>query len=307
MLDADALKELGEAAGKPGAGGIPMSGLTTIGCGGPAAGVVEAGSPERLAAVLLAASRHEIPWFIMGRGSNLLVADSGWDGLVIRLTGDLRLCRRRGDRIIGGAGAMLPQVAMFAAGEGLSGLEPLAGIPGTLGGAVVMNAGAFGTSIGELVEEVEICLPGEVSSLDAASLGFGYRQSRLPGGAAVCRVTLALTPGDPEAITAAALAFRRKRDGNQPRGQTFGSVFKNPSRDASAGSLLDRAGCKGMTSGGAMVSDIHANFIINRGGATTADVLDLINRCRRKVHDKFGVVLEPEVQMLGDNDLKPLP
>lgn len=307
MLDESAVKELESAAARPGEKNAPTSGFTTIGCGGPAAFIIEADSSERLAAILAVASRHEIPWFAIGRGSNLLVADSGWDGLMVRLAGDLRLCSRRGDRINCGAAALLPQVIMFAAGEGLSGMEPLGSIPGTLGGAVAMNAGAFGTAIGDLVETVEVCIPGETRTLDAASISFGYRQSSLPAGSVVTRATLVLKPGDPEAITDSIMSFRQKRNERQPRGQTFGSVFKNPGGDNAAGSLLEQAGCKGMASGAAAVSEVHANFIINRGGASAADVLDLMNQCRRRVYDRFKVVFEPEVRLIGDLKLSPLP
>lgn len=307
MLDEAAVKELERAAARPGTSNASTSDFTTIGCGGPVSFIIEADSSERLAAILAAAARHGIPRYVIGRGSNLLVADGGWDGMMIRLIGDLRLCSRHGDRITCGAAAVMPQVVMFAAGEGLSGMEPLASIPGTLGGAIAMNAGAFGVAIGDLVETVEVCLPGETRTLDAASLNFGYRQSSLPPDSVVTQVTLILKPGDPEAITETIMGFRKQRDANQPRGQTFGSVFKNPSGGASAGSLLEQAGCKGMASGTAVVSEVHANFIMNRGGASAGDVLDLMNRCRRKVHDKFNVVLEPEVRLLGDDNLSPLP
>lgn len=306
MLEEAACNELERAAGKPGVGSAAMASLTTVGCGGPAAFMIEADGPDRLAAILAAAGKYGIPWLAVGRGSNLLVADSGWEGLIIRLSGDLRSCGRRGDMIDAGGGALLPHVVSFAAEQGLSGIEALASIPGTIGGAVAMNAGAFGTSIGDVVSRVEICLPGETRLLPAESLEFGYRHTRLPPGAVVSRVTLALVPGDPAAIVEAVMKYRRRRDASQPRGQTFGSVFKNPPGETSAGGLLDQAGCKGMASGGAVVSDVHANFILNRGGASAADVLDLMDRCRQKVFKKFGVALEPEVRLLGDNNLKPL-
>ena len=307
MLDDSAVKELEAAAGRPGDKNVPASEFTTIGCGGPVSYIIEADSSAHLAAILDAVSRHAIPWYVIGRGSNMLVADSGWDGTMIRLVGDLRLCSRHADRITCGGAAVMPQVVMFAAGEGLSGTEALASIPGTLGGAIAMNAGANGVSIGDLVETVEVCFPGGTRTLDAAALEFGYRHSSLPPESVVTQVTMILKPGDSEAITETIMSLRKKRDATQPRGQTFGSVFKNPPGGGSAGSLLEQAGCKGMSSGAAAVSELHANFIMNLGGASATDVQGLMDRCRRKVHDKFKVVLEPEVRLLGDVSLSPLP
>ncbi len=279
--------------------------MTTIGCGGPAAFVVAADGSQTLAAILDVARGYHLPWFVLGLGSNLLVADDGWPGVVIRLTGKLRECRRRGDGLECGAGVSLPRVARLAWKEGLTGLEPLEGVPGTLGGAVAMNAGAFGMSIGDKVTWVEVGLPGKVMRLDAGQLGFAYRSCRLPPGAVVSRVALQLSAGDRDDIRRSMKVYLSRRETSQPRGvRTFGSIFRNPAGDAGAGELLERAGCKELSCGAAAVSGAHANFIVNGGGATAADVIALMDTCRRRVHQRFGIVLEPEVRFLGDIGLK---
>ncbi|MCL4474496.1 MAG: UDP-N-acetylmuramate dehydrogenase [Actinobacteria bacterium] len=343
MFDEAARSDLEQAAGKPGTARAGLARLTTIGCGGGAAFLLEADSPEQLAAILEVAARFSLDRFVLGLGSNLLVADSGWDGLVIRLSGELKECRtsvpeepKSGaepgvGKLVCGGGASLPKAASIAADAGLSGLEPLAGIPGTVGGGVAMNAGAWGTSIGELVQQVIVSMPGGVQFLKKGQLKFSYRHAELPEGSVVSSVVLELKRDDPEKIRAAAAEFRRRRAEKQPAGErSYGSVFRNPGAgpgagelqgaattpDAgepqggagpqSAGELLDKAGCKGLERGAAAVSQTHANFIINRGGCSAADVIWLMDECRRRVHEKFGVILEPEVKFLGDINLKPL-
>lgn len=307
MLEAAVRSELEQAAGKPGRVAAPLAGYTTLGCGGPAAFLLEVDSGEGLAAVLSVASGSAIPWFVLGRGSNLLVADSGWPGLVLKLAGPLKDFTISGNRIESGAGATLARLAAAAAEAGLSGLEPLAQIPGTLGGGVAMNAGAYGGTVADLVVAIEISLPGEMRTIAGDTLKFSYRHCELPAGAVVRRVTLALTAEDPETVKAAMKDYQHHRGGSQPIGsRTCGSVFKNPPGE-SAGELLDKAGCKGMRVGDAEISTVHANFIVNTGSATAADALELMERCRRLVHERFGVVLEPEVKLLGDISLEPLP
>jgi len=308
LFDRKVLEEFETAAGHAGTSGANLDRLTTLGCGGPAALLIEVGSPERLAAVLSVAAGHAIEWFILGHGSNLLVGDSGWDGLVIRLIGELKECKvRDDDRLECGAGASLTRVASVAAAAGLSGLEPLAGIPGSVGGAIAMNAGAWGTEIGSLAEKVFVCEPGGCSEMQAADLRFSYRHLDLPVGTVVARALLALTPDDPDVIREAMTVYSRRRREAQPTGErTCGSVFRNPVEGPSAGELLDRSGCKGLEHGGAAVSQAHANFIANRGGATAADIIWLMDECRRRVHDQSGIVLEPEVRFLGGIGLKPL-
>ncbi len=304
----EARADLEHAAGKKPAAGVPFSGMTTIGCGGPAGLVIEADSTDGLAATLETATAHGLPWLVTGLGSNMLVADAGWPGLVIRLTGSLKSCRTRGNLLDAGGGASLPKAASVAAAAGLSGLEPLAGIPGTAGGAVAMNAGAFGASIGDFVSEVEICRAGKSFMSSPGPLDFGYRSATLPLDSVVSRVILALSRSSRNAVSARMRDFRGRREASQPVGKkTCGSVFKNPPGAKSAGMLLDQAGCKGMSRGAAQVSESHANFIVNNGGAAAADVMELINKCRRRVYDRFGISLELEVRLLGGLRPEPLP
>lgn len=301
LLDETVRTEIEEAAGNKGITDWPLAASTTMGCGGPAAMMIEAGSGSRLTQILAAAQNNNLSWFVLGHGSNLLVADEGWQGLVVKLGGKLKDVICRGERLECGGGAGLPKAAKAAVRAGLSGLESLAHIPGTIGGAVAMNAGAYGSSIGDLVVEVEVCRPGETKAIDAANLRFGYRTGDIPAGSVVSRVILELIPGDPEVIAEKMADLRRQREASQPiREKSCGSVFKNPPGGKSAGFLLDEAGCKGLASGGAAVSGIHANFIINRGDATAGDVIDLMNRCRHMVKESSGVILEPEVRFLGD-------
>ncbi|MBI5871346.1 MAG: UDP-N-acetylmuramate dehydrogenase [Actinobacteria bacterium] len=308
MFDRKVLEEFEAAAGRAGTTDASLDRLTTLGCGGPAALLLEIDSSEKLAAAMSVAAAHGIDWFVLGYGSNLLVADTGWDGLVIRLSGELKECKAQsGGRLECGAGASLTRAASLAAAAGLSGLEPLAGIPGSVGGAIAMNAGAWGTEIGSLAARVLLCLPGECRALEAGSLSFSYRHCELPKDSVVTRVVLALEPAEPEAVRETMAEYSRRRGDAQPSGErTCGSVFRNPSEGASAGELLDRSGCKGLEHGGASVSQVHANFIVNRGTATAADVIWLMDECRRRVHDSEGIVLEPEVRFLGDIGLAPL-
>jgi UDP-N-acetylmuramate dehydrogenase len=284
-----------------------MAAHTTIGCGGPVDFLVEAFSTPLLSDILTVANNHDLPWIIVGQGSNLLVADTGWRGLAIFLADELDGYEFNGNDIICGGGMLLPRAARLAAERGLSGLEPLAGIPGTIGGAIVMNAGAFGATIGELVSQVETCDHTGCRSLEQAEIKFGYRGTGLPAGSVVTQAVLSLKPRDPVVIEELMRSFRARREAVQPRGRSFGSMFRNPPGDKSAGELLDQAGCKGMVQGNAEVSRRHANFIINRGSAKCADILHLMNDCRRRVFEHSGVVLQPEVRLLGDIQLEPLP
>jgi len=305
LFDEAVREEIEQAAGQKGTTSADIGRLTTLGCGGPAAFLIEARSADSLAAILGVAADRKIGWFVIGLGSNLLVADSGWDGLLIRLTGELKTCAVRDDnRLDCGGGASLSRAAALAADAGLTGLEPLAGIPGTVGGAIFMNAGAWGTDIGRLTEQVEICLPHERRLIEAAALNFSYRHLDLSPGAIVSRVVLTLSSGEAENIHASMADYRRRREDSQPRGgRGCGSVFRNPEGVRSAGELLDEAGCKGLTHGDAIVSTKHANFIVNKG-ADAADIIWLMDECRRRVHEKSGIILEPEVRLLGDITLE---
>jgi UDP-N-acetylmuramate dehydrogenase len=198
-----------------------------------------------------------------------------------------------------GAGSSLARLAAVAAEAGLAGLEFACGIPGSVGGAVSMNAGAYGCALADVVEEVEIAAASGSSWLPAPDLEWGYRCCRLPAGVVVTAVRFGLTPGDPAVILEHHRPVLQKRRTVQPQGvRTFGSAFKNPSGGA-AGRLLDAAGLKGVRRGDAEVSSVHANFLVNLGDATTADVLALMSLMREEVHRTSGVLLEPEVRLVG--------
>jgi UDP-N-acetylmuramate dehydrogenase len=242
---------------------------------------------------------------MVGSGSNLLVADEGFRGLAIKLEGELSAIEHDGERLICGGGARLPSAAAKSAGWGLSGLEFGINIPGTAGGAVRMNANAYGGQLAEVLEWVDVCRAGGRERKGPGELGFAYRSSSLGDGEVVARVSFRLAPGEPEEIKATLAEMRAKRREAQPSGiKTFGSTFKNPAEEAAggrtAGQLLEAAGCRGLRHGGARFSEKHANFVENMGEATTSDVLGLMAEGRRLVHEKFGVVLEPEVQLLGE-------
>jgi UDP-N-acetylenolpyruvoylglucosamine reductase len=285
----------------------PLQRLTTIRTGGPADRFARAGSPERLAELLDWAHAQRLRVGVVGSGSNLLVADEGFRGLVLKLDDDLATIVPEGNRLVCGGGARLPQASALAARLGLTGLEFGVNIPGTVGGAVKMNANAYGGDLSRVLEWVEVAGPGTVSRRAPGELGFEYRRSNLEPGEVVARASFALAPADPAAVKRTLAEMRTQRKAAQPSGiKTFGSTFKNPddprAEGRSAGQLLDAAGCRGLTVGGARFSEKHANFVENMGEATTADVVALMAEGRRRVRDRFGVELEPEVQLLGDVD-----
>jgi UDP-N-acetylenolpyruvoylglucosamine reductase len=282
----------------------PLSRLTTVRTGGPADWFARPDSEESLLELLAWAAAEGLELGVIGSGSNLLVADAGFRGLAIKLDGELAEIERTGERLACGGGARLPSASAKAAGWGLAGLEFGVNIPGTVGGAVKMNANAYGGQLGEVLEWVDVCTTGGRERRDPEDLGFAYRSSNLGSGEVVSRACFHLRPDDPAAIKARLEQMRGKRREAQPSGiKTFGSTFKNPEEEAggrSAGQLLEAAGCHGLRSGGACFSEKHANFVENTGDATTADVLALMSAGRHRVHERFGVVLEPEVQVLGE-------
>jgi UDP-N-acetylmuramate dehydrogenase len=223
----------------------------------------------------------------------------------MKLDGDLAAIEREGERILCGGGARLPSASAKAAGWGLAGLEFGINIPGTAGGAVKMNANAYGGELGRVLEWVDVCTPAGRDRRAPDQLGFTYRRSNLGPDEVVSRASFRLEPGDPAEIKGTLSGMRDKRREAQPSGiKTFGSTFKNPDSERAggktAGQLLEAAGCRGLARGGARFSDKHANFVENTGSATTADVLELMAEGRRRVHEMFEVELEPEVQILGD-------
>jgi UDP-N-acetylenolpyruvoylglucosamine reductase len=279
--------------------------LTTIRTGGLAAWYARPGNVSALERLLRWADESGLDVGVVGSGSNLLVADSGFAGLVLKLDGALARIDHEGDRLVCGGGARLPQAAARAASLGLAGLEFGVSIPGTVGGAVRMNANAYGGELGRVLEWVEVCAPTGTYRRAPGDLGFEYRRSNIGPREVVARASFALEPSDPDTVKAALADLRARRREAQPSGiKTFGSTFKNPEEPSAegrtAGQLLEEAGCKGLAVGGARFSPKHANFIENHAEASTADVLALIAAGRRRVQDRFGVVLEPEVQLLGD-------
>lgn len=285
----------------------PLSRLTTVRTGGPADWFARPDSEERLVELLGWAEREGIEVGVVGSGSNLLIADEGFRGLALKLDGGLAGIERDGERVVCGGGARLPSAAAKAAAWGLSGLEFGINIPGTAGGAVKMNANAYGGQLAEVLEWVDVCTASGIDRRPPERLGFSYRSSNIGPEEIVALASFKLEPADPEAVRETLAGMRERRREAQPSGiKTFGSTFMNPDPDApgvegrTAGQLLEDAGARGLSVGGAAFSEKHANFVENRGDATTADVLALMAEGRRLVHERFGVVLEPEVQRLGE-------
>jgi UDP-N-acetylmuramate dehydrogenase len=281
--------------------------LTTVRTGGPADWFARVGSVERLGQLLAWADEGGIDVGVVGSGSNLLVADDGFRGLVLKLDGDLATIERDGDRVVCGGGARLPQASARAARWGLTGLEFGVNIPGTVGGAVKMNANAYGGELGKVLDWVEITTARGSERRRPEELGFEYRRSNLRPREIVSRASFGLERAESDEVKATLAGMREQRRAAQPSGiKTFGSTFKNPgdprAEGRTAGMLLEAAGCRGLRVGGARFSEKHANFVENMGEATTADVLDLMREGRRRVRERFGVELEAEVQLLGDAD-----
>jgi UDP-N-acetylenolpyruvoylglucosamine reductase len=284
---------------------FPLARLTTVRTGGPADWFARPATEERLVELLAWAAGEGLEIGLVGSGSNLLVADEGFRGLAIKLDGGLAAIERDGERLLCGGGARLPSAAAKAAGWGLSGLEFGINIPGTAGGAVKMNANAYGGQLAQVLEWVDVCTAAGADRRAPEALGFSYRSSNLGAAEVVARASFRLAAADPEEVRATLAGMRERRRGAQPSGiKTFGSTFKNPEDPAAegrtAGQLLEAAGCRGLRVGGARFSEKHANFVENEGNATTADVLELMAEGRRRVHERFGIALEPEVQRLGE-------
>jgi UDP-N-acetylenolpyruvoylglucosamine reductase len=290
---------------------FPLARLTTIRTGGRGDFFARPDSAESLAEVLAWARGEGVEVGVVGSGSNLLIADEGFRGLVIKLDGSLATIEQDGERLLCGGGARLPQAAAFAARAGLSGLEFGVNIPGTVGGAVKMNANAYGGDLSRVLEWVEIATPDGMVRRAPGELGFRYRRSNLGPREIVARSSFELAPAEPDDVKATLGDMRAARKAAQPSGiKTFGSTFKNPddprAEGRSAGVLLDQAGCRGLAVGGARFSEKHANFVENPGAATTADVIELMAEGRRRVRERFGIELEAEVQFLGDVDASAL-
>jgi UDP-N-acetylmuramate dehydrogenase len=280
--------------------GEPLSRHCSFRIGGPAGLFLPLRDISVLPRALAFCRAKSIPFFVLGRGTNMLFPDSGYEGMVICIRA--KGMQFNGERVVLETGVSLEKASMKSAKEGLAGLEFCGGIPGSVGGAAVMNAGAHGESMGALIEEVSgVNASGESVRFGKGDLEFGYRESSLQGfGGVVTEVVLHLSRDGPRSIEKRMKQWLEIRRSTQPVGaRCAGSVFKNPEGD-SAGRLIDLAGCKGLERGGAKVSERHANFIVNRGGATYSDVKGLIEAVRERVRKTHGVELKLEVIDLGD-------
>ncbi len=278
----------------------PLSRHTTFRIGGPARRYCRVRTEEGLSRVLRASQAAGEPLALLGMGSNVLVADEGFPGWVVRLEGDFLEVAIEGERVTAGGGAGLGGVCAAAARAGLSGLEPISGIPSSIGGAVRINAGAYGGEIFDVLEAVRL-VSREGRSREAAGsqIPHGYRWTQLvQTGEIVSRATLRLSPASREEIEEKTRVVTEKRRGALPGEPNAGSIFKNPPGDY-AGRLIEACGLKGERRGNAAISTRHANVIVNLGGARAADVLALMRLARDSVREKFGVTLSPEVEFLG--------
>jgi len=278
---------------------VALGPLAWFRVGGPAERLFQPADADDLAA-FLAATPADVPVLPMGVASNMLIRDGGIEGVVVRFGGPLAKVEVEGTTVIAGAGALDQRVAQVAERAGLAGIEFMIGIPGTIGGAVRMNAGAFGGETRDrLIWAEALDRKGSLHRLSNAELGFSYRHSELPEDWIVVRAAFALEPGDPAAIKARMEAIKAEREAAQPlRVATGGSTFKNP-EGRRAWQLIDQAGCRGLTRGAAMVSDKHCNFLINTGGATAADLEALGETVRARVLANSGIRLEWEIKRLG--------
>jgi UDP-N-acetylenolpyruvoylglucosamine reductase len=286
----------------------PLDRLTTVRTGGHGELFARPATVEQLTTLLAWAERHGHEVGVVGSGSNLLVADAGVRGLVVKLDGELSKIELAGTRVRCGGGARLPAVSARAAQGGLSGIEFGVNIPGSVGGAVRMNANAYGGELGRVLEWVDIVSAGGTLRRRPQELGFAYRRSNLGSGEIVARASFALEPAASAEVKETLAQMRSQRKAAQPLGiKTFGSTFKNPADPRAdgrtAGQLLEAAGCKGLRIGGAGFSVKHANFVENHGHASTTDVVAVMSEGRRRVKERFGVELEPEVQVLGPVEL----
>lgn len=280
----------------------PMDRHTTFRVGGPAECFITVDTKEQLKKVLTYLKQTGWDYFLVGNGSNLLVSDKGYRGVIITLGGEFCKIERHGDTIRAGAGVLLGSVAQEALRSGLTGLEFAAGIPGTVGGGVRMNAGAYGGELSQVVTEVEVMNDdGELLTLDNAAMAFGYRASAVKDRPyVVTAMEVRLTPGEPEAIRERMLELAKQRREKQPLElPSAGSTFKRP-EGMFAGKLIQDSGLRGHKHGGAQISEKHCGFIVNCGNATATDIIELIEETKETVEKNFGVELEPEVIFLGE-------
>ncbi len=281
--------------------GIELARYTTLGTGGPARAFARPESEEEVGELLRWADAEDLAVAVVGLGSNLLVADEGVDALVLKLAGSLAAAEVDGDLLRAGGGAANGVCLHRARTAGLGGFEFACAIPGTIGGGIWMNAGAYGSDFSAVLERALVATSGGSDWSTPEELGLTYRHSQLRHGQVVLRAELRLRPRPPDEIKAEMRELNERRKEAQPTNRrTFGSVFKNPGHELSAGRMLEACGLKGHRIGGAQISPKHANFIENADGATTGDALALMVEARRRAHEQFGVRLEHEVEFLGD-------
>ena len=287
--------------------GVELTRFTTLGTGGPARAFARPESEAEVEELLRWAQERSLGVAVVGLGSNLLAADEGVDALVLKLSGELAAVAADGDMLRVGGGAANAVALHRARAAGLGGFEFACAIPGTIGGGVWMNAGAYGGDFAGVLERALVATAGGSGWLTPAELGLSYRHSELRHGQVVLRAELRLRSRPPAESKAEVRELNARRKEAQPTNRrTFGSVFKNPEHELSAGRMLEACGLKGHRSGGAQISPKHANFIENADGATTADALALMAEARRRAHEQFGVRLQHEVEFLGELELPEL-
>ncbi len=279
----------------------PMSKHTTFRTGGCAELMLLPSGIEEITGIINVLNKNKLPYCVIGNGSNLLVSDKGIKGVVVKLGRDFSAISLNGSELTAQAGALLSAAAARALKESLTGMEFAAGIPGTVGGGICMNAGAYGGELKDIVNWVKVLYKGEVLTLSNSQCGFVYRSSRIMAeNMTVLEAAFQLKPGDSAAIKAAMDDFAQRRRDKQPLDKpSAGSTFKRP-EGYFAGQLIEQAGLKGFTVGGAQVSQKHCGFVVNTGNATSSDILSLINEVKNRVYKNSGVMLEPEVRFLGE-------
>jgi UDP-N-acetylmuramate dehydrogenase len=283
---------------------VPLGRFTTLGTGGPARAFARPGTLDELREALAWARERELPVAVVGLGSNLLVADEGVESLVLRLGGELAAVEARDGALVAGGGAANAVCLHRARDASLGGLEFACAIPGTVGGGVWMNAGAYGGDFAGILERALVVDADGGAWRTSEELGLRYRHSDLEHGQVVARAELRLEPRPPAEIRATIADLQARRKAAQPTNKrTFGSVFKNPEHELTAGRMLEACGLKGHRIGGAQISPRHANFVENAGGARSADAVALMSEARRRAHEQFGVDLVHEVELLGPLEL----
>ena len=286
---------------------IGLARHTTIGTGGPARWFARPETVAALQADLRWTAERGVTVHVIGLGSNVLVHDEGVEALVLKLAGELSAAEADGDVLFAGGGAPNAVALHRARAAGLGGFEFASAIPGTAGGGVRMNAGAYGREWRDVLIDAVVVDAERVRTLDASELELTYRHSGLAPGEVVAQARFRLEASSPEAVKARTAELLAQRKATQPTNKrTFGSVFKNPGGDRGAGAMIEECGLKGHRIGGALISPRHANFIENADSATSADCIALMAEARRRVHERFGVVLEHEVQFLGPLELPPV-